>query len=536
MPASKNLSNVNVGSVANSGEGDLLRDAFIKVNNNINGLYSGGQHLGYSNDSKLAPAFTFDGDRDTGMYHPAQGQIGFALNGAEGLTLNEDGTIKWFTKPLATQEYVTALLTNFTGGISAANISVSTGGGSANVTINGIPVVSSLPAVGNQSGRIVFYAGDVWIYSSYPVGNGIGLPADASIARAAGSDSRWVRFRSDTAFQVGLVKPQTAPEGTVFYETSNTKPYLFVSGQWRTLSSVVTSSAPSGLEVLLTVPLTNDPSNYSGRTIVVGNFAYIFTSGSWKLLSDYVGGSGSGQPPSSGTLPPTANAFELYRKTGTNAGLYIYNTGTWNTIQQYTANVGTARIKTVTSLPSDVSVYNPGDLIILSGITYILKEDKSSWAFFTPGGVGGTITGIGLNAGQVSNVELASNSVISGKIASNVILGLNLTPETITSREIANSSISSFKLAANAVTSGKIQSGSITDREIASNSISGSKITTGTIGRSQLAPNIFTGVSVSANTLSEISQNAGTITAGIFRSTDGRMIIDLNSKYIRIEL
>ena len=71
---------------------------------------------------------------------------------------------------------------------------------------------------------------------------------------------------------------------------------------------------------------------------------------------------------------------------------------------------------------------------------------------------------------------------------------------------------------------------------MAANTIDGSKIVSGSIQRAQLAPNIFTGVSVSANNLSEISQNLGTITTGILRSTDGRMVIDLNSKFIRIEI
>ena len=104
----------------------------------------------------------------------------------------------------------------------------------------------------------------------------------------ASSDSRWVRFRGDTAFAIGAVKPQTAPEGTVFYETANAKPYLFISGQWKTLSSVITSSAPSGLEVLVSLPIVGDAGNYSGRTVVVGSIAYIFIGGAWKNLSDYI--------------------------------------------------------------------------------------------------------------------------------------------------------------------------------------------------------------------------------------------------------
>jgi hypothetical protein len=471
------------------------------------------------------------------MYHQSAGVIGFSLNGADSLILNENGSLKWFTRELATQDFVNARLTSFTGGISAANISIAVGAGYANVTINGVPVVSSLPTLANYEGRIVFNSGDIWIYSKYPVGNGTGLPADTAIARSAGSDSRWVRFRGDTAFSIGAVKPQSAPEGTVFYETANAKPYLFISGQWKTLSSVITSSAPSGLEVLVSLPAVGDPANYSGRTVVVGAIAYIFISNAWKNLSDYVSGSaGTGSGISSGgSLPATANAFELFRKTsGTDQGLYIYS-GAWNTIQQYTANTGTARVKTLASLPSDVTLYNPGDLIIVGGTSYILNTTKTSWDFYSPG-VSGTVTGIVLNAGQVGNVELSSNAVLTSKIAANVIIGEKLVSNTITTRELASGAVTSSKLGANAVTTGKIQPGSITNLEIASNSINGSKIVSGTISRSQLVANIFNGVTVTAAALSDVSQNAGTITSGILRSSDGRMVIDLNSKYIRIEI
>ena len=537
MAASKNLSNVLVGTTPNSGDGDLLRDAFIKVNDNFNSLYTGGQVVSFGADSKLLPGHTWQGDKDTGMYRQASGVIGFSLNGADSLILNENGSLKWYSSELATESYVLARLAAFTGGISGANISVSVGGGTANVTVNGVPVVASLPTLANYEGRIVFNSGDIWIYSKYPVGNGTGLPADTAIARSAGSDSRWVRFRGDTAFSIGAVKPQTAPEGTVFYETANAKPYFFISGQWKTLSSVITSSAPSGLEVLVSLPAVGDAANYSGRTVVVGSIAYIFISNTWKNLSDYVSSSSgtSGGISAGGSLPATANAYELFRKTsGIDQGLYIY-AGGWNTIQQFTANTGTARVRTLASLPSDVTLYNAGDLIIVGGTSYILNTTKTSWDFYSPG-VSGTVTSIVLNAGQVGNVQLSSNSVITSKIAANVITGEKLVSNTITTRELASEAVTSSKLGANAVTTGKIQPGSITGTEIAGNSISGSKIVSGTISRSQLVANIFTGITVTANTLSEVSQNAGTITSGILRSSDGRMVIDLNSKFIRIEI
>lgn len=540
MP-SKNLSNVNVGAVANSGTGDLLRDAFIKINDNFNSIYTSGQFLARAPDTKLTPGYTWEGDKDTGMYRVGSGIIGFTLNGSDSLIMNEDRTLTWFNKNLATQDYVLAQLTSFTGGISGANITVNAGNGAGNVsvTVNGVPVVSSLPTVGNYQGRIVFYLGDIWTYSSYPVGNGTGLAADSAIARAAGSDSRWVRFRGDQAITVGLVRPAIAAEGTTFYETGNAVLYVYLSGNWKTLSSLITSNAPSGLDVLTVLPATGDPNNYSGRTVVVGSTAYIFISGAWKSLSDYVGGAaGSGAGISFGTTLPataTANVGDLFRKTGLNDGLYIFSGTNWNTIQQYTANSTTARIKTLAALPTDTSFYNPGELIIVGGSTYILNTGKTAWDLFTPG-ANTTVQNIVLNAGQVGNVELAVGSVINTKILANTITGDKFVSNTVGTRELNDSSVTSSKLASNAITSAKIQSGAITSREISANSITGDRIVSGTITSLQLAPGSIAVSKVSANTLSELSTNAGTITAGVLKSADNKMVIDLNSKTIRIEL
>lgn len=535
MPTSKNLSNVNTGSASNAGDGDTLRTAFTKVNSNFNELYTNGQYIAPGDDTKLNPGYSWTNDKDTGMYHYGSGKIAFSLNNQDSLILDESGSIKWFNKELSTQDYVTAQITNFTGGVSAANIVVSTGSGNVSVTVNGVPVVAALPTTGNSQGRIVFYNGDVWIYSSYPVGNGTGLAADTAIARAAGSDSRWVRFRGDQAVSIGLVRPAVAPEGTTFYETGNAIIYMYLSGQWKTLSGLITSNAPSGLDVLVSLPATGDPNNYSGRTVVVGSTAYIFISGAWKSLSDYIVTSGSGSGINfSDTLPASANVGELYRKTGTNAGLYIYDGG-WKTIPQYAGNTGTARINTVPSLPVDVTYYNGGDLIITGNVTYILSADKSQWRIFSPG-ANTTATNIVLNAGQVGTTQLANASITLNKLIANTITGATLVSNTITTRELSTNSVTTVKLADSSVTSVKIQAGAITDREIAANTIPGSKIQVGSITNRELATSAISVSSISANSLSELSQNAGTITSGVIRSTDGKMIIDLNSKFFRIEI
>ncbi len=538
MPTPKNLSNVNVGTGPNAGNGDLVRDAFVKINSNFNEIYTNGQVLAFGTDTKNNPGFSWTGDKDTGFYRPGSGKITVSLNGADSLQMAEDGTFKWFGDTIATQSFVTARLNAFTGGVSAANISVAVSGGTANVTINGIPVVSSLPTLGNYTGRIVFYLGVVWTYSNYPVGNGAGLSANPTIGRAAGSDSRWVRFRGDSAVSFGIVRPETAAEGTIFYETANARSFVYLTGSWRTLASIVGSNVPAGLQVVTSLPLVGDPGNYSGRTVVntTDDTAYIFVSGAWETLSNYVSGGGAGGVPFGGTLPLAGNIGDIFRKTGTNSGLYIYDSDSWQTLGRYAANAAPAKIPTLASLPTNVSAYDPGSLIIVGTTTYILNTTKTAWNFFTPGGAGGTITGIALNPGQVGNVELAANAVLSTKLASNSVLSFHLTSNVVTTAKIADSAVTAVKIQNNSITSSKIQANSITDREIAANSVSGSRITTGSIDKSKLAANVFTGVTISANNLSEVSTDLGTMTKGVLRTLDNRMIIDLNNRFIRIEL
>jgi hypothetical protein len=277
------------------------------------------------------------------------------------------------------------------------------------------------------------------------------------------------------------------------------------------------------------------PENYSGRTVVVGTSSYIFISGQWKNLGDYITGATSNTSSgitSGATLPVTANVGELFRVTGT--GLYIYDGG-WKTIPQYTANTGTASIRTLATLPVDVTYYNAGDLIIVGTKTYILNTTKTSWDLFTPG-ANTTVTNVVLSAGQVTTNVLANSSVTAAKIVANTITGNKLEENTITTAKIQDEAVTAIKIAPNSITSAKIQTGVITAREIASNSIPGSRLQIGSITSRELATGSIPATSVTANTLSEISVNAGNITSGVFSSADGKMVINLDSKFIRIEL
>jgi hypothetical protein len=565
MPSTQYLSNVNIGTAANDGTGDFLRDAFDKINQNFTSVYNNGQFLAFGSDSRSIPGFSWSIDRDTGMFRPSSGKIVFALNGQESLSISNDGAITWYGDNLATEKYVNAKIATVgtgSGGGSGGSTNTSNtiiireiyGNANAlaqvtsivNVTniynvsnvvnaINGIPVQTTLPTAGNFEGRLSYYNGDVWIFTCYPAGNGRGLTADTEIARLAGSDCRWVRFRGDGAVTVGATKPATGVEGQTFYETSTNILYLYVSGQWKTYAAVLTYSAPAGLEIVAALPAVNSPNNYEGRTVVnnADNKIYIFKNGAWVDFNTYVTPTASGIVASGGTLPDVAQSVkgDIFKKTGTGADLYIFNGTAWVTIAAYTAAAGaTAGIKTYATLPTNVTTFNAGDLIIVNNVVYILNSTKSKWDILTSNGV----VAVSVTAGSVSTDQLAANAVTAAKIASGAIVAGKIAANAVTALQIAAGAISAEKIAANTITAAKIQTGAIGTNQIAANAITSDLLAAGSITAGKLAAGAIDARSIKADNLAAISSSMGTITAGVLQSQNGKMVIDLNNGFIRI--
>lgn len=547
MPTLRTLANVNVGLTANDGTGDLIRTSFTKINSNFNGLYNNGQFVSFSPDTKLVPGYTWQNDRDTGMYRPASGKIAFSLNGNESLVLSEDATIRWFGSELATKGYVDNQLAGVLGGggggagLNGVAITlVDPDGNTIGETtsyINGIPVVSELPTSGNFEGRFAYYNGDVWIYSCYPAGNGINLPADPSIARAAGSDCRWKRFRGEGAVTTGTSLPTAGFEGQVFYNATNNTLYYYLQGQWKTAAAVVVPDAPSGFEVLQALPARTDPANFDGKTVVVGDVVYIYRgnvpNGNWIDLRQYVSGGTTSAIPSVAVIPSTTGRQigELIRKTGDNAGLYAFNGSAWVTLATYTRDIGaTAGIKRYNSLPASSASFSAGDLIIVptGGVDeiYILSADKTRWDLFRPGGGSGSVVAVQVSANSIGTDELKSRSITSDKIVTGEITGELLAANTITAENIATGTI----------TAAQIRTGTIGADQINASSIAAAIIATGEITAGVGNFGSVTAEQIEVDNLAAITTNMGTITAGILKSPDNKMVIDLNNKFIRIEL
>lgn len=350
----RNLSNVNVGTAANDGSGDLLRDAFIKVNQNLTGLYQNGQFLANTIDTLGVPGYSWESDKNTGLFHPEDGVIGISLNGVEGLVMRANGYIGWRGTGVATTTYVQSQIQNISGGGT---------GGSGTGGLTGIPVVDQLPASGNFEGRVVILDDDGLIYI-YKNGAWVAL-------KDVLSQDAYSGIETVTAF------PTTNNwDGRTVIKDN--KLWIYLNGVWTDLFKSLTPNAPKGIEIWITSALpTTDLFN--GRMVLwvtpSGDdrvWVYRTSSNSWVHLDDYLTPTAAGSGIPVGTsLPSTGNSEGSFFYNTTNRTLYVYTQGSWRTLNEW-LGVDTVGIRTVTALPT--SNNTEGDLVIYNAKIYIYKS------------------------------------------------------------------------------------------------------------------------------------------------------------------
>lgn len=349
----RNLSNVNVGTAPNDGSGDLLRDAFIRVNQNLTGIYQNGQFLANTTDSLGVPGYSWESDKNTGIFHPEDGVIGISLNGLEGLVMRANGYIGWRGAGVATTTYVQSQIQNISGGGT---------GGTGTGGLTGIPVVDELPSSGNFEGRLVLLDDDGLIYIY--------------------KNGAWVALKDvlSTDAQSGIETVSNFPadpwEGRTVIKDG--KLWIYLNGVWTDLFKSLTPNAPKGIEIWTPTPLpTTDLFN--GRMVlwVAPNgddrvWVYRTSSNSWVHLDDYLTPTAAGTGIPVGTsLPSTGNSEGDFFYNTTNRTLYVYSDGSWKTLNEW-LGVDTVGIKTVGTLSGLAG--SEGDLVIYNNKIYIYKS------------------------------------------------------------------------------------------------------------------------------------------------------------------
>ena len=96
--------------------------------------------------------------------------------------------------------------------------------------------------------------------------------------------------------------------------------------------------------------------------------------------------------------------------------------------------------------------------------------------------------------------------------------------QAVTGTKIADGAISTEKIMANAITSDKIAANAVIADKIAANAVTSAKI----------AADAITADKINVNALSAISADLGTVTAGIAKSADGKLVIDLANRTVKV--
>jgi uncharacterized FlaG/YvyC family protein len=99
---------------------------------------------------------------------------------------------------------------------------------------------------------------------------------------------------------------------------------------------------------------------------------------------------------------------------------------------------------------------------------------------------------------------------------------------------VVDGAITGNKIAAGSITTDKLQAGAVKAANIASGAITADKIAAGSIDASKIAAKCITTDHIEVTTLGGISAHLGTIKTGSLASNDGKFLIDMDNRIIRI--
>lgn len=196
----------------------------------------------------------------------------------------------------------------------------------------------------------------------------------------------------------------------------------------------------------------------------------------------------------------------------------------------------TARVNGDTALAQSISNVQSqanGNSASIQTIQQSVDGIEANWAVVV--NVNGHVQGFvrldggasGSNFIVVANRFIISHPSASGTLMTPFVVGLvnGVSTVGINGNVVIDGSLLARHIAANAITAAKISAGAVTVDKLAAASVTTNKIAAGAVTADRL--------NVSA--LSAITGNIGDITAGVMRSADNKMRIDLNNKRIWIE-
>jgi microcystin-dependent protein len=183
-----NVSNKLIYQSGNVGIGTNNPQQLLDVNGNIyvqGAIQSQSQFLGQASDSVTAPAFSWTGDTNVGIYRPSADTLGMVTNGVERMRVDANGNVGIGTaNPLAKLHVNGNAIVNSLTGPGGNYLTISNGAGSGAITLRGNDITTAGGYVGigitnpptnfvisaDSSLALTLYAGDYAQGQLYIVG------------------------------------------------------------------------------------------------------------------------------------------------------------------------------------------------------------------------------------------------------------------------------------------------------------------------------------------------------------------------------
>jgi hypothetical protein len=144
----------------------------------------------------------------------------------------------------------------------------------------------------------------------------------------------------------------------------------------------------------------------------------------------------------------------------------------------------------------------------------ITTQQVSSYTLLGTNLANATITNQQVQDYSLVGTDLANLTVTGQQVADYTLTGTKLANATVGTQQITNSAVTNAKLAANAVTTDKVQDYTLLGTDLANATITSQQIAMFTIVGDDIANATITSNKLAITSLSDISANAGNITAG----------------------
>ena len=449
MSNTYSVSNVNVGTTANDGQGDPLRTAFVKINQNFANVYA------YAN---LA-------------YYNGQGGGGT--------------NVIYYNNNFTNVTYYNNTTANLSGYVNLSDLNNALANVSA---VDLTRLNNALANVNIQLGILSNVMANVKPVSLSDLNNALANVSNTTSLGYLGNVISSIAANANAIAKVTLVSNLSAngtANGQQVYNTTDGGLYIWRGNAWISPQAAFTPTASSlaTIEIWNSTPLPTS-NLFDGRTVLYNadSNLYIYKSNIWTNYNFFIQGSGT-PVVSAGSITATMLAASAVTAGKIAAGA-----------------IGAAEIA-ANAITSNLLAANS-----------VIAGKVAAGVISATEIAAGAITASKIGADAIYAGAIQANAITAGKIATNAIYADNIAANQITTAKIAANAITATEIAASSIYAYQLTASSVTAASIATNAVYAGAIQSNAITADKIAANAITAVKVAANSIYGNSIMAGTIT------------------------